>query len=133
LKEIEKGRNDLDNVMNNISMLFYNWTLCGFNNPTPDEKNYLASQFEELQTISRLYNGFVMLKSLIQQSDDVKESLNNLSLTVCNLLRNETPPLLYKPLIRHCWDLRIMDKSKIQLLANIVWNEMKNPVEILIK
>jgi hypothetical protein len=137
MSEMEKGRNELSFVVYHFSAFFEACINHGFFNPTSFGNNSLKSHFEKFNSISRLCNAFILLKSLNSQLNYVKESLNYLLLAVCYLLKNQTPPIICGPILQYCYDLKDKPSSLhgfyFPKRAKCVWNNMKNPFDIMLE
>jgi hypothetical protein len=77
-----------------ISIIFFNTGMYGSIIGSKEEKNKFKNYFDENNRLNILFNLF---KYLISQnlSPIQKETLNNISITICRLLKNERPPLCY--------------------------------------
>jgi hypothetical protein len=81
-----------------ISKIFFNTGYYGSASGSKEEKNKFKDYFDENNRLNVLLNLF---KYLISQtlSPIQKQTLNYISITICQLLKNQKPPLC------HCYDV----------------------------
>jgi hypothetical protein len=81
-----------EEVVETISNIFFNMGYYGSTAGSKKEKNKFKNYFDENNRLNGLVNLF---KYLISQtlSPKKKEIINNISITICRLLKNKRPPL----------------------------------------
>jgi hypothetical protein len=136
VKERKKRREELDSILEEISRTFQNWSVKGFNSPdTTSGENSLFSELEKMNTIERLSNLFEILKRLRTPSDDLKECLNYIVLTVCILYRGREPPLSCGKILSHCDEIKRSPSPSegydYPKWMGVTWRGMQNADRVL--
>jgi hypothetical protein len=117
-----------------ISIIFFNTGYYGSTAGSKEEKNKFKNYFDENNRLNKLLNLF---KYLISQtlSPTQKETINNISVTICCLLKNEKPPLCYGCVLQYMNNFKSSPPPTsgyyFPLYANEVWNEMSKADECL--
>jgi hypothetical protein len=110
LNIIEKYINDIKILMNEetvktISMIIFNMVILGSDVEFEWEKNKFKSYFYENNKLNKLLNLFKYLFSQTL-SPIKKETINNISITICKLLKSEKPT--------HCYDCVLQYVNKLK-------------------
>jgi hypothetical protein len=128
INKIEKRKILLnEQTIETISMIFYNTGNLGSNAGSKEEKNKFKNYFDENNKLNILLNLF---KYLVLQtlSPIQEETLNNISITICLLLKNERPPLCYGCVLEHVNNLKSSPSPAFGYDfpsdAKKVWDEM---------
>jgi hypothetical protein len=126
---IGKGELEYTSLSNSLSKLFSNWLFKGCLEPSTHffgtDKNHLIPQFKELNFIYRLTIAFLSLESLLYHREDVKESMDNMTLCICYLFINQTPPVICGPFLDHCFEMLGSQQ------ADQAWFGMENANNVL--
>jgi hypothetical protein len=135
INEIEKKKIYLsEETVETISMIFFNTALDGSTTGSKKEKNKFKNYFDENNRLNVLLNLF---KYLISQtfSPIQKETLNNISITICRLLKNERPPLCYGCVLEYVNKFKSFSSPTsdydFPLAAKDSWNKMLKADECL--
>jgi hypothetical protein len=83
-----------------VSIIFINMGYYGSEAGSEKEKNKFKNYFDENNRLNVLLNLFKCLTSQTL-SPIQKETINNISITICDLLKNEIPPLCYGCVLQH--------------------------------
>jgi hypothetical protein len=123
-----------EEIVEGISNIFFNTGLGGSKAGPEEERNKFKSYFDENNRLNILLNLF---KYLISQtlSPIQKETINNLSVGICFLLKNERPPLCYCCVLEYVNNLKSSPSPtsgfNFPSAAKNSWNEMLKPNECL--
>jgi hypothetical protein len=136
INEIEKKKKILLNeeTVRSISVIFFNTGLKGSKTGSKEEKNKFKNYFDKNNRLNVLVNLF---KYLISQtlSPIQKETINNISITICKLLKNERPPLCYGCVLEYVNNLKSSPSPtfgyNFPLISKYSWNEMLKADECL--
>jgi hypothetical protein len=135
--EREKGKTEFDDILCEISRVFYIWSAKGFIKPNSNNENSLFPTFQKINTIERLTNLFIRLKQLNSPSEDLRKCLNLLTLSVCLLFYGRTPLVSLGPVLEYCDEMRKLptpsEGFNYPENASDSWNDMKNPENVLAK
>jgi hypothetical protein len=106
INEIKKKKNILnEETVGIISSIFFNMGFFGSEAGSEEEKNRFKNYFDENNRLNGLLNLFkyliTQIPSLIQ-----KEITNDISITICFLLKNERPPLCYGCVLEYVDNLK---------------------------
>jgi hypothetical protein len=133
--EREKGKTEFDDILCEVSGVFYNLSVKGSNMPNSNNENSFSPSFQKINTIEKLNDLFIRLKKLNSPSVNLRNCLNYLTLFVCFLFRGRTPPVSFGPVLEHCDKMRKLQKPaegyKFPEAASISWNNMVNPENVL--
>jgi hypothetical protein len=108
-------------------MIFFNTGSYGSTATFEKEKNKFKNYFDENNKLNILLNLF---KYLISQtlSPTQKETINNISITICFLLKNERPPLCYGCVLEYVNNLKSSPSPTsgydYSSVAKGAWNKM---------
>jgi hypothetical protein len=135
INEIKKEKILLnEETVKSISIVFFNTGFDGSTSGSKEEKNKFKNYFDENNRLNKLLNLF---KYLISQtlSPTQKETVNHISITICFLLKNETPPPCYGCVLEYVNNLKSSPSPTsgydFSSSAKYSWNEMLNPDECL--
>jgi hypothetical protein len=123
-----------EETVNVISKIFFNTGMNGSEAGSKKEKNKFKNYFDKNNRLNILLNLF---KYLILQtlSPIQKETVNCISITICDLLKNERPPLCYGCVLEYVNNLKSSPSPTsgydLPSAAKIVWNEMLKADECL--
>jgi hypothetical protein len=128
INEIKK-KNILLNeqTVETISMIFFNTGNHGSTSGSEKEKNKFKKYFDENNRLNVLLNLF---KYLISQtlSPIQKEISDEISITICKLLKNERPPPCYGCVLEYVNNLKSsLSPTSHHDSAKNSWDEMLNP------
>jgi hypothetical protein len=111
-----------------VSWLFNNHTLNGSDSPSADGRNSLISLFEKINATKRLGDLFTIVEPLIRQSDDLKNCVNFISLSILHLYHGQEPPVSCFPVLKYCSELR-SSFSFFGGFANAARNALNNLID----
>jgi hypothetical protein len=94
-----------EKTVESISSIFFNTGFDGSEAGSKEKRNKFKNYFDENNRLNILLNLF---KYLISQTPSPiqKETINNISITLCFLLKNERPPLCYGCVLEYVNDLK---------------------------
>jgi hypothetical protein len=128
INQIEKKKVLLnEEIVLTISKFFFNIGLKGSTEGSEGEKNKFKNYFDENSRLNELLSLF---KYLISQtlSPIQKETINNISITICKLLKNERPLLCYGCVLQYMKNLKSSPSPTsgydFPSTAEDSWNEM---------
>jgi hypothetical protein len=128
INEIKKKKILLnEETVQDISDIFFNTGLDVSTAGSKEEKNKFKNYFDENNRLNVLLNLF---KYLISQtlSPIQKETVNNISITICRLLKNKRPPLCYGCVLEYVNNLKSSPSPTsgydFPSAAKYSWNEM---------
>jgi hypothetical protein len=123
-----------EETIESISKIFFKTGFKGSTSGSEKEKNKFKNYFDENNRLNVLVNLF---KYLISQtlSPTQKETINNLSVGICFLLKNERPPLCYGCVLEYVNNLKSSpfptSDYYFSLVAKSSWDEMLKADECL--
>jgi hypothetical protein len=123
-----------EETVRSISIIFFNMGLKGSKAGSKEEKNKFKNYFDENNRLNILVNLF---KYLISQtlSPVQKETVNNISITISKLLKNERPPLCYGCVLEYVNKLKSSPSPTSDydflLTSKDSWDEMLKANECL--
>jgi hypothetical protein len=94
-----------EETIERISMIFLNTGLYGSKAGSKKEKNKFKNYFDENNRLNKLLNLFIYLISQTL-SPIQKDTINNISITICRLLKNERPSHCYGCVLEYVNDFR---------------------------
>jgi hypothetical protein len=117
-----------------ISGIFFNIELLVSEAGSEEEKNKFKNYFDENNRLNKLLNLFKYLISQIP-SPIQKRIINSISITICRLLKNKTPPPCYYCLFEYVNNLKSSPSPTsgydYPSAAKKLWNEMLKANECL--
>jgi hypothetical protein len=132
-----KGSDIPDDDLYEMSKLFDNYTVRGFNTPSADGRNGLFSLFEKINVTKRLQNLFTIVEPLKLQSDDLKGCVNDISLSILWLYCGQEPPVSCIPVLKYCSELKNLPSPSegydFPRYLSIAWDKLINLNKILNK
>jgi hypothetical protein len=87
--------------------VIFNTTHEGSNESSSSEYNKFKELFEKGNKLNKLVDSFKFLNSLPSLSPLQKNILNNISISICRLLKNQKPPESYNIIISYITPLRL--------------------------
>jgi hypothetical protein len=123
-----------EKTVESICNIFFNTGYDGSKAGSKKEKNKFKNYFDENNRLNILVNLF---KYLISQTPSPiqKETVDNTSITICFLLKNERPPLCYGCVLEYMNNLKSSPSPTSDYdfpsAAKKAWDEMLNPDECL--
>jgi hypothetical protein len=123
-----------EETVQTISMIFFSIGLKGLKAGSEEEKNKYKNYFDENNRLNGLVNLF---KYLISQTPSPiqKKTMDQISIAICFLLKNDEPPLCYGCVLEHVNKLKSSSSPAsgydFPSVANNSWNEMLKPDECL--
>jgi hypothetical protein len=123
-----------EETVRTISIIFLNTGNKGSNAGSKEEKNKFKNYFDENNRLNVL---LYFLKYLISQtlSPIQKETINQISITICQLLKNEKPPLCYGCVLEYVNNLKSSPSPTcgydFPSSAKNSWDEMSKANECL--
>jgi hypothetical protein len=134
VNEREKGKTEFDDILFKISQVFSNWSDEGSSMPNSNDENSLFPTFQKINAIERLINLFIRLNQLNSPSEDLRECLNHLTLSVCIFFHGQTPLVSFGPALEYCDKMRKLPPSEganFPKVASISWDNMVYPENVL--
>jgi hypothetical protein len=129
VNEIEKGKMEFDRILREVSFVFHFWLAKSNNEKT------LFLTFQKINTIERMINFFIRVKQLNSPSENLRECLNRLALSVCLLFHGRAPLVSAAPVLEYCDKMRKSpppsEGYNFPENISISWNNMKNPENVL--
>jgi hypothetical protein len=123
-----------EEIVEIISMIFFNIGLDGSDAGSKEEKNKFKNYFDENNGLNQLIDTFKYLNSQ-KVSSVQKETINYISITVCRLLKNERLLFCYGCVLEYVNNLKSSPSPTsdydFPFAAKHSWNEMLKADECL--
>jgi hypothetical protein len=128
----KKERKDVEKIIKEIILLIYNWSFKGV---TSHERNKMYQIFESSDSIKKLTNIFMVLKSVIPRTDDLRKCLGDITLSICWLFRGEVPIVMCGVVLEYGYELMnapsLSSGFDYPKEMRIAWKKMRNPDKTL--
>jgi hypothetical protein len=126
LKEIKSVLDE--NAVRDGSTIIFNAAEMGFNSSSASENNKFRNSFDSNNALNRLFGVFSFLVSLQSPSSLQRNIMNNVSVSLCLLLKKDKPPLSYGVVLTYINILKLSPSPptgfNFSLAAQKAWNGM---------
>jgi hypothetical protein len=126
-----KGKKLDDSVLESASSILFNITHSGFFGAFGEERNKFKKSFHEIDGIKRMYELFSFLnalKSEEERTEDEKNTVKFIAISICFLFKSDTMPVSYFDLIIYLHNLKLssppLSWANIPRYCRIAWNGM---------
>jgi hypothetical protein len=110
MNEIKSNKKKLDDeVIKFGSMILFNISAIGFDKSDIEERNIFQKSFYEINGIKRMYELFHFLNTLNseeERTEEEKETVNFIAISICYLFKSNSIPLSYFDLIIYLYNFK---------------------------